>query len=143
MEQLNYWYIEIDGIDKCGKDTIIQYINYLTNYKFSTNSRGILTQLAYNLKFNRNRIYNINHIGHDFLIVYLYADLEDLKIRHKITNEPKIDIKSDLKLFNETVNILKKDFDIISFNTSKLTPYQIAKKIINYMEKKNENKEII
>lgn len=139
MEKLNNWYIEIDGVDKVGKDTIIQYINYLTNYKFSTNSRGILTQLVYNEKFNRGREYNLNHLGNKFLIVYLYSDLEDLEIRHKITNEPNINIKKDLELFNDKFNLITRYFDTLKFNTSYHTPYDIAQEIIKYMEKRNEN----
>ena len=49
--------IEIEGIDKAGKDTILNNIAIIGNYKYTLNSRGILSQLVYNEKFNRNYDY--------------------------------------------------------------------------------------
>ena len=50
---MNMTILEIDGQDKVGKDTVLRYIELLSNYKYVIKSRGILSQLVYNDKFNR------------------------------------------------------------------------------------------
>ena len=53
MEKLKFYEIEVEGIDKTGKDLLTHYIVLMSKYKYSVNTRGVLTQMVYNEKFNR------------------------------------------------------------------------------------------
>ena len=137
---MKYWEIEIDGTDRTGKDTLLQYLCYLSDYKYSINSRGILSQLVYTKKYNRDYTFDLSNFNKNKIIIWLYADEEDLKIRCKLTNEPNYDIINDTKLFNDVVNSLSNNYIIHKYNTSEITPYQIAKNIIkqiNILEESN------
>ena len=45
--------IYLDGIDKCGKGSILPYIGPLSNYKYICNVRGVISQIAYSKLYNR------------------------------------------------------------------------------------------
>lgn len=137
---MKYWEIEIDGTDRTGKDTLLQYLCHLSDYKYSINSRGILSQLVYTNKYNRDYTFDLSNFNKNKIIIWLYGDEEDLKIRCKLTNEPNYDIINDTALFNDIVNSLSNDYIIFKYNTSEMTPYQIAKNIIkqiNILEESN------
>ena len=63
--------LEIEGFDKTGKDTVARYIEQLGGYKYTINVRGLLTQLVYNDKFNRNNEYLLTYKP---LIILLSTD---------------------------------------------------------------------
>lgn len=118
--------IAIEGVDKTGKNLLHRYLEIITKYRYCITDRGILTQLVYNKKFNRHIIYDIENYKNQ-IIVLLTADVDDLKIRHKISNEPKINIASDLELFDKGATELRRlGFTVIEFNTSMHTPFEIA-----------------
>ena len=134
--------IVLDGIDRTGKDTLHRYLEILGNYKYEINVRGILTQLAYNEKFNRDYNYTLNDYKNE-VIVFLYGDVEDLAVRFKATKEQKLNnkksltegIQDDLELFSKHVNYLEEHgFIVLKYNTTYNTPYMIAKDIINRLE---------
>lgn len=132
---LKYWELEIDGTDRVGKDTLTSYIALLTNYRFSINSRGLMSQLVYNRKYKRNVIYDLTTFNKNKIIIWLYAEEEDLKIRCDLTNEKSYSIIEDTNLFKTTYDFLKNNnFKIFAYNTSKHTPYSIAKDIIKKIE---------
>ena len=132
--------IVIDGVDKTGKDLLLQYVVRLSNHKYVIQARGILTQIAYSKIYNRDYEYSLEPYKDD-VIFYLKGNIEDLILRHKITNEPKIDIESDMKVFDEVANELrKKGIAIIELDTSHRTPYENAITIIETM-KKSEKEE--
>lgn len=134
--------IEIDGVDKCGKNTLVQYISLMSNFKYIIYDRGILSQLVYNDLYNRQIDYtDILKDNSNTLVIHLWGEIRDLEIRHKITNEPKINIMEHRNKFMEKQKILL-DNGIFTFNynTSKMTPYQIAEDILyilNYIEEEN------
>ena len=134
--------IFVEGIDKTGKDTLVRYINELTNYKHCVLTRGPLSTTAYAYKYKRNDYDDsyIRTVRHS-LIVFLTASIEDLNIRFKLTNEPEINKDEDKKLFDATAKALRQRYGlkILNFDTSKLTPYIIAKKIKNYLEEEEKN----
>ena len=137
MAKLKYYQIALEGIDKTGKDTIREYIYFLGKAKYICRTRGLISNMAYNILFNRNYDYDIE-AQQDVVYVYLTADKEDLDIRYKMTNENKIDYDSHLKVFETICNDFKSRGKIIlTFNTSKMTPYAIAKAIIFKMEELN------
>lgn len=135
--------IEVEGIDKTGKDTLVGYLDYMSGRTIPVGSRGILSTLAYADIYNRvialpkerEMIYgNINT-----LIVYLEAEIPDLEIRYKITNEKMLDMEQHIKIFRRYANRLSKmGIKVLRFNTSKLTPYQIAQEVINCVEEENK-----
>lgn len=131
MEIITNWELEIDGVDKTGKDTLLRYLEVLSDYRYSVNVRGLVSQLAYNILYNRNREYRLEDIPKQRKIIYLTADIEDLKARIEITHEPNFDVEEHLRVFDSVVRQLQLNgFTILKFNTSKQTPYEIAKCIL-------------
>ena len=128
--------IILEGVDKTGKDTLVQYIDKVCNHKYAVYQRGNISNNAYAKIFNR-QTYNYN-MSHNALYVLLTADVEDLKIRFKITNEPNIDIKTHLEVFEDTFTEMTKDCCTAKYNTSELTPYKIAKSIVDLVDNINE-----
>lgn len=134
MKKLKHYLIELDGIDKTGKDTIERYIAYLGKFKYIVNVRGVLSQLAYAELYNRNYDYDLS-IDKNAIIVYLKAEEDDWKIRCAITHEPKIDYNSNIQAFDKAKTVLiNNGIAVLEFNTTQLTPYLIAKRIIEYVE---------
>lgn len=129
--------IQIDGVDKTGKDLILNYVNELSNHKYVIQSRGLISQIAYSKKFKRHYKYSFDDYKNT-LFIYLVADPKDLQIRHRLTNEPRIDILSDIELFDNVVNEYSKKYSIFKFNTSIETPYEIALEIIKLAEQKEK-----
>lgn len=134
---VNGYIIDIEGIDKTGKDLIRQYITILSNYKYVVRARGILSNMVYAEKFGRNFDYNLMYRP---IVVYLDVDKEDWEIRCKITHEPYTDYKQDKLLFEKYLKVLEsKGINILRYNTSKLAPIQIAKSVLSYIEEIEEH----
>ena len=134
--------IIIEGPDKVGKDSLIEYIHILSNFKYCLNSRGILSQLVYNDKYNRHNCYEITYKP---LIILLTADKDDQNIRCKLTNESEIDFSKDLNAFDKYSQYLSdNDFAVVwKFNTSHITLFDLAKKIIQELDLLDFNEFII
>ena len=132
-----YTRIDIEGVDKTGKDTICQYVNILSNYKYIINTRGILSQIVYDELYNRDNDYDRCIYDNDHtLIVYLTGKVEDLDVRFKLTKEPRIPIQTHLDVFNKVRNRLRDSgIKVLEYDTSEYTPYTIAKDIIDFMER--------
>lgn len=129
--------IVIDGIDKTGKDLLLQYITRLSNHKYVIQARGLLSQVAYSKIFERDYTYDLDIYKHD-IIFYLTAENDDLNVRFSINNEPKIDIDYHKKVFDEAADVLMNaGIKVIKINTSISTPYETAKYIIKIMEELN------
>lgn len=129
---MNMTILEIDGQDKVGKDTVLRYIELLSNYKYVIKSRGILSQLVYNDKFNRQYDYSLYYKP---FVVLLTADPVDLHVRHKIAKEPKSNIAKDAEAFSAYANLLRrKGIRVVEFNTSEISAMQIAKEAILLFE---------
>ena len=137
MINIKYNTIYLDGIDKTGKDTIAQYVIKLCNYRYIVNCRGIITQIAYNDIYHRD--YNYDLAGQKNIVnVLLTADHDDWNIRCELTNEPKIDYDTHISAFQNVYNKLNlQNLPVLSLNTSKMSPYQIAKNIVDYVDTLN------
>ena len=133
--------IEIEGVDKTGKDTVLKYIEQMTNYKYVLHSRGFVSQIVYSKIYKRN--YNYTDVINDnknTLIIYLTCSKSDLEIRHKISKEPKIDINRDIEAFDNVINDLSNaGFMTLVFNTSDMTPYKIALAVLDFLEVVNND----
>lgn len=138
---MKYFSICLDGIDKSGKDTILGYIDLLSNHKYVINSRGILSQIAYSKLYNRDFVYDLS--TQEYIVnVLLTVNKNDWEIRCKLTNEPKIDFIENSNAFIDAFKILKDTkLPICTFNTSDYTPYMIAREIIQYMNTLNGEEE--
>lgn len=138
MERLSYYELFIDGIDKTGKDLVCAYVDQLSNHRYVVKSRGVISQLAYARLYNRGYCYNV--VPQQYAVnVLLSVDPIDWRVRCKLTNEPEIDYLTHANEFHRTASELAKyGHRVLHFNTSVVTPYQIATKIIEYMNKLNK-----
>lgn len=133
--QVPGYIIEIEGIDKTGKDLIKAYITQLSNYKYIVQSRGLLSNMVYAEKYSRDYDYTLMYRP---IVVYLDVDEEDRHVRCLISNEPPINAESDKRLFNKyKKKLIEKGIAVLEFNTTEQTPYSIAKQVLDYIEKGN------
>lgn len=139
---MKYWEIEIDGPDRAGKDTVLKYLEKLTNYKYSINVRGYISQKVFSKKFNRNYKYDENSMSKSKFFVLLWAHEDDLRIRGELTEEEEHSYITDNVLFmDEFDKLIVQGYKGLCFCTSQHTPYHIAKRIIKELDKLNkENK---
>lgn len=135
---MKYYTIFIDGIDKSGKDTIAKYVIELSKFRYIINGRGIISQIAYNNVYNRQYDYDLSQQS-QFINICLFVDFDDWRIRCKMTNEPSINYEVNTRAFIEAVNMLKtNNLNVLTFNTSKMTAYEIALQIIEYTDRLNK-----
>lgn len=129
--------IILEGVDKTGKDTLVQYIDRICNHRYAIYQRGNISNVAYNRIFNRKPLpYSYNMNSHVFYVL-LTADLDDLHIRFKINNEPFTDVERDSKMFDIVFDEMTDGYFTAKYNTSEMTPYQIAKDIVSKVDKIN------
>ena len=134
---MQYYTVSLDGIDKAGKSTLVKYLAHLSNFTLNILDRGPITNIVWNKMQNRKIVYDVE-MWKKTLFVRLTVDREDWEIRCKMHNEPYINFdihtfKYD-RVFEEFRN---QGFHVLEFNTTQLTQYQIAKKIIEELEKLN------
>lgn len=136
-ERLTIWNVVIDGIDKTGKDTIVQYVWRLSKKRYECHARGVLSMIAYAELFNRNVRYNL-YREHNVLNVRLTVDKDDWKIRCAVTKEPEIDYDAHTKAFDFAEQILTShNIPVLTYNTSHCTPYEIAQDIVARLDEIN------
>lgn len=128
--------IEIEGINKTGKDTLMKYIDYMSDRTIVVKTRGLLSNLAYGDMYNRIicRKQELIDANRETLIVFLTANLADLKIRFKMTNEPGEPLEEWQYFQKWKQKLREQGIKILEFNTSDITPYRIAEKILEYIE---------
>lgn len=125
--------IEIEGMDRTGKDTLANYISLMTNYAYTINIRGILTQLVYNDKFSRNNTYMLPYCP---FIIFLDVNNVDHAVRCVASKEPKINIDKDREVYYKYIEQLESfGIKVLKYNTSEMTPYMIAKDVIEQLNK--------
>ena len=125
-----YWELEIDGPDKTGKDLLCRYLCEMSGWRFSINVRGLISQLVYAKKYNRDYKYDTSKFSKNKVLILLLGDAEDLAVRCKATNEPEYDISSDIALFKEAADEVAQNHIVLRYNTSHWTPYDIAKSVL-------------
>lgn len=130
-----YYHIVLDGIDKTGKDLVRSYIYYLGKQKFICTARGYMSMVAYSNLNNRGYQYDMS-TQTNIVNVLLTVDKEDWLIRCKNTGEKIIDYEKHTAEFRKVFNDLQKaGYEVLLYNTSAMTPYQIAKDIIEILNK--------
>lgn len=143
--KLKVFNIELDGIDKCGKDSVRPYVFYLEPGKYLCRARGLISQIAYAKLYKRNIDWDAITYAKNTLFVLLKVDKQDWEIRCKLTNEPNTGFtyeEMSIAFFHATLE-LQKRFNITSeqimqFNTSNMPPYYIAKCICDRLKSLNE-----
>lgn len=133
---MKHWMIIIEGIDKTGKDLLVQYIQQLSNYKYTPYSRGIVSLMSYTHKYNRKYEYDLESIiTKNWVFVYLDYDIDDIKIRHKITGHNYEELEDDYLLFEQNLAKIKKiGCPVYTYNVSQETYINIAKDIVKKLE---------
>lgn len=134
--KIKVYKIFIDGIDKCGKDTIAGYIDLLSNHKYVVKSRGVLSQIAYSYLYGRDFDYDLSS-EQNTLHVLVDVSLDDWLVRCKLTNEPHIDYRKNVEAFDYAYNVTKDKLRIERLNSTTTTPYQMAKYILLLAEMLN------
>lgn len=139
--KLKVFNIELDGIDKCGKDSVRPYVFYLEPGKYLCRARGLISQIAYAKLYKRNINWDAIDYVKNTLFVLLEVDKQDWEIRCKLTNEPNTGFTYDemTQAFEFALYALEKRFNvpenqILVLNTSMYTPYTIASKITMRLE---------
>lgn len=138
---MKYWLIQIEGVDKTGKDLLCEYIKQISNYKYVVYSRGIVSLLAYTERYNRNYKYNIEStVNKNWVFIYLTANENDLKIRYKLTNHNYEELKDDKQFFEKYLKDIEKiGCPIFKYNVSEMQYYDIATDIIKKLNELEEN----
>nr|DAF50629.1 MAG TPA: Ubiquinone oxidoreductase [Phage sp. ctqZP6] len=139
--KLKVFNIELDGIDKCGKDSVRPYVFYLEPGKYLCRARGLISQIAYAKLYKRNIEWDGADYAKNTLFVLLEVNKHDWEIRCKLTNEPNTGFTYEemTQAFKLALYELKERFDvpenhILVFNTSEYTPYAIADEIKTHLE---------
>ena len=139
--KLKVFNIELDGIDKCGKDSVRPYVFYLEPGKYLCRARGLISQIAYAKLYKRNIEWDGADYAKNTLFVLLEVNKHDWEIRCKLTNEPNTGFTYEemTQAFKLALYELKERFDvpenqILVFNTSEYTPYVIADEIKTHLE---------
>ena len=128
--------IEVEGIDKAGKNLVTEYIIRLSEYRHTVHSRGLLSNMVYSKKFGRGYSY----YNYKPIIIYLDVDEIDRLVRCKLTNEPVIDSSLDRSLFEQYIKQLESEGNIVfRYNSSYMTPYQIALDVLDKLDKLGGN----
>lgn len=150
--------VEFDGIDKCGKDTLVQTMFKVYPNYCAYQARGLISQVAYNLLYNRDWTYSVTE-GYikNSLFIKLDVDKDDWIKRLEDSNEIEenkkrtdVDFVSDYerhkKAFDDAFDNLKnlevsKNYQdhFLCFNTSKMTAVEIAEEIKNRLISLNKN----
>ena len=124
--------IEIEGIDRSGKDTLALILYKLGNYKYNIRVRGMISQLVYNDKFARGYNFKFDYTP---IIVYLTVSEEEYWNRCINTNEPLMDTSIDRALFDQYINEAKnKGMIVLEYDTSNRSSEDIAKDIIEKLQ---------
>lgn len=139
--KLKVFNIELDGIDKCGKDSVRPYVFYLEPGKYLCRARGLISQIAYAKLYKRDILWDGEDYAKSTLFVLLEVDKKDWEIRCKLTNEPNTGFTYEemTQAFKLALYELKERFNvpenhILVFNTSEYTPYVIADEIKTHLE---------
>ena len=139
--KLKVFNIELDGIDKCGKDSVRPYVFYLEPGKYLCRARGLISQIAYAKLYKRNIEWDGADYAKNTLFVLLEVNKHDWEIRCKLTNEPNTGFTYEemTQAFKLALYELKERFNVLEnqilvFNTSEYTPYTIADKIKTHLE---------
>ena len=140
MSKMKIFTVSLDGVDKCGKSSLLPYLARMSNYTLNILDRGPITNIVWNKIQNRDVEYDLE-MWKNTVFVRLLVDEEDWKIRCSIHKEPPMPLSfSDMNAaYDEVFTQFKNNgFYVLEFNTSKMPQYKIAKKIIEFLNERNK-----
>lgn len=132
--------VALDGIDKAGKSTLVKYLAQLSNFTLTILDRGPLTNIVWNKIKNRDINYDME-MWKNCIFVRLSVDKHDWEIRCRIHNEPPMPLSYEEmnKAYDVEFETFKnRGFHVLEFNTTEMTQYKIAEKIIEYLNSINK-----
>ncbi len=103
--------IFFEGVDRCGKTTLMKKFNKITKFKYLTIDRGPLSYYVYSQVFQRERsltypeLYSILARS---VIVYVECDIYALENRILRSGHRAIDIEKHTKTFEESLWAMKR-----------------------------------
>lgn len=135
--------VEIEGIDRTGKDTLMRYIDYMSNRTMVVKTRGLMSNIAYADLYNRflstQYVNQLLEANKETLIVYLTADKADWEVRMKIAGHENLDFTRNEMAFEYAKRVIRgTDILFFEFNTTKQTPYQIAEMVMTIIREENQ-----
>lgn len=138
MNKLKYFCISVDGMPYSGKSTICKYLQKFTK-KYMVIDSGLIksatiARCMYNSEFDYSKC-------NQTVIVYLLAVKEDWNAR---CDNPQLEQQYDKLVdeMNKTAQLFEDNkVKILIYNTSKYTPYLIAKDILMQLDKLNQQNE--
>lgn len=139
MNKLKYFCISVDGMPYSGKTTVCQYLQKFTK-KYMVVDNGLLksatiSRCLYNSEFDYARC-------NQTVVVYLLSVKEDWNAR---CNNSQLESQYDqlVEEMNKTAQLFENNgVKILVYNTSKYTPYLIAKDIIKQIDDLNQQNDV-
>lgn len=156
MKKLKVFNVEFDGIDKCGKDSVMKQMFAVVPNMYIPKARGLISQVAFAKMFNRDFMYEAT-TGYleNTLFVYLTVEEDDWNVRCKLTHEHELNknrsdvegeilYKKSVEAFDYAYDLIKKyapigikNKNFMKFNTSQVTPINIVKAVAIRLEELN------
>jgi len=132
--------VVFEGPNRAGKTSAKTAFEKLTNFKYVTIDRSIITNIVYNRLFNRpDYKFDLSQYR-DIIFVYCYAPIDIIRQRYIETNHPPFQMKEEIVLYSQVAHEFVKDgFHIVFFDTSIQTSEEIAEKIVKYIDNLEEN----
>ena len=139
MSNMKYYVVSLDGCDKTGKTSLVQYLARLSNFTLNILDRGPITNIVWNKIQNRDVVYDLD-MWKSTLFVRLTVNIEDWKIRCKVHNEPPM--PESFHFMTNAYDIVfeefrQKGFQTMTFNTSQMTQWEISNAIIKKLDELN------
>jgi thymidylate kinase len=138
-QHLLKYQIVFEGPDRVGKTTLKQNFEKITNFKYVTIDRALLTGMVYTEKFGRPPVtYDFKQYEH-VIIVLLTADPDEIYRRCIVTHEQVYDIQSDLALFHKHAKTLEDaGITIIRYDMTHVDSINVAKDLKEKVDNLND-----
>ena len=131
--------VEVEGIDKSGKSTLVYYLRHLSGFRLAVSDRGVATSMALN-GMHGVRLEAPDDVD-ESVIVYLTVDPEDWALRCSMTHEPMVPYDLFVRHWDEAIGELeRRGAKVLRFDSSALTPYAIARKTVGLLDGQEETK---
>lgn len=127
-QHLIKYQVVFEGPDRVGKTTLKENFEKITNFKYVTIDRGLLTGMVYTEKFDRPPVtYDLEQYK-NVIIVRLIADPQEIYRRCIMTHEEVYDIENDLDLYNKySALLVQNGITVILYDMTHANSIEIAK----------------
>lgn len=137
-QHLTHYQVIFEGPDRVGKTTLKEYFEKLTNFKYVTIDRGLLTGMVYTEKFDRDPVTYDFEQYKNVIIVLLGADPKEVYRRCIATKEEVYDFEYDNELFRKHAKTLEDaGVTIIRYDTTIPNTHGIAHDLKGRVEEIN------